>query len=42
MNRLTAGTTAPDFELPDQNGVMTRLSTFQGKKKYWFIFIRKR
>lgn len=41
MNRLTAGTTAPDFELPDQNGVMTRLSTFQGKK-YWFIFIRKR
>ena len=38
MNRLTAGTTAPDFELPDQNGVMTRLSTFQGKKVLVYFY----
>ena len=38
MNRLTAGTTAPDFELPDQNGVMTRLSTFKGKKVLVYFY----
>ena len=38
MNRLTAGTTAPDFELPDQNGVMTRLSTYQGKKVLVYFY----
>ncbi len=38
MNRLTAGCTAPDFELPDQNGVMTRLSTFQGKKVLVYFY----
>ncbi len=38
MNRLTAGTTAPDFELPDQNGVMTRLSAFQGKKVLVYFY----
>ena len=38
MNRLTAGCTAPDFELPDQNGVMTRLSTFQSKKVLVYFY----
>ncbi len=38
MNRLTAGCTAPDFELPDQNGVMTSLSTFQGKKVLVYFY----
>jgi peroxiredoxin Q/BCP len=38
MNRLTASCTAPDFELPDQNGVMTRLSTFQGKKVLVYFY----
>ena len=38
MNRLTTGCTAPDFELPDQNGVMTRLSTFQSKKVLVYFY----
>ncbi len=29
---LQAGMQAPDFSLPDQNGVMHRLSDFQGKR----------
>ena len=31
MPALTNGTTAPDFELPDQNGNLVRLSQFRGK-----------
>ena len=29
---LEAGTKAPDFELPDQNGEMHKLSDYAGKK----------
>ena len=29
---LEAGKKAPDFELPDQNGVMHKLSDYAGRK----------
>ena len=29
---LTVGTKAPDFTLPDQNGIMHSLSEYSGKK----------
>jgi len=35
---LEVGTKAPDFELPDQNGKMHKLSDYRGKKVF-FIFI---
>nr|WP_321270874.1 thioredoxin-dependent thiol peroxidase [uncultured Tolumonas sp.] len=38
MNRLTAGTVAPDFELPDQNGTVIRLSSLQGKKVLVYFY----
>lgn len=38
MNQLTAGTVAPDFELPDQNDVFTKLSAFQGKKVLVYFY----
>ncbi|MDD2341812.1 MAG: thioredoxin-dependent thiol peroxidase [Tolumonas sp.] len=38
MNRLTAGTVAPDFELPDQNGAVIKLSSLQGKKVLVYFY----
>lgn len=37
---LEAGTKAPDFELPDQNGQMHKLSDYAGKKVF-YIFIQE-
>ena len=37
---LEVGTKAPDFELPDQNGEMHKLSDYAGKKVILF-FIQK-
>lgn len=37
---LETGTKAPDFELPDQNGKIHKLSDYAGKKSF-FIFIQK-
>ena len=31
---LEIGTKAPDFELPDQNGEMHKLSDYAGKNEY--------
>ena len=38
MNRLTAGTVAPYFELPDQNGTVVKLSSLQGKKVLVYFY----
>ena len=38
MNRLTAGTVAPDFELPDQNGSVVKLSSLQGEKVLVYFY----
>lgn len=38
MNRLTAGCFAPDFELPDQNGVMVNLKSLLGKKVLVYFY----
>lgn len=38
MNRLTAGCPAPDFELADQNGVVTKLHALQGKKVLVYFY----
>ncbi|MBI4457155.1 MAG: redoxin domain-containing protein [Acidobacteria bacterium] len=35
---LKVGDLAPDFELPDQNGKMVRLSDFKGKKNVALAF----
>ena len=35
---LEAGTRAPDFTLPDQNGNPVRLSSFQGKKVVLYFY----
>ena len=35
---LETGTKAPDFELPDQNGQIHRLSDY-GERKLYYIFI---
>ena len=35
---LSTGTKAPDFELPDQNGVMHRLSDYKGKKVILYFY----
>lgn len=35
---LSTGTKAPDFELPDQDGVMHRLSDYRGKKVILYFY----
>lgn len=37
---LEVGTKAPDFELPDQNGKMHRLSDYAGKKVILYFYPR--
>ena len=37
---LDIGTKAPDFELPDQNGEVHKLSDYLGKKEF-YIFIQR-
>ena len=37
---LEVGTKAPDFELPDQNGVMHKLSDYAGKKVILYFYPR--
>ncbi len=36
--RLKVGDRAPDFELPDQNGQIVRLSDFREKKNVVLLF----
>ena len=38
---LEAGKKAPDFELPDQDGVMHKLSDYAGKKVIFIFFIQR-
>lgn len=38
MNMLKAGTKAPDFTLPDQNGDMRSLSDYRGKKVILYFY----
>mgnify|MGYP001116212475 CR=1 FL=1 len=35
---LEVGTKAPDFELPDQNGIMHKLSDYRGKKVILYFY----
>ena len=35
---LEVGTKAPDFELPDQNGEMHKLSDYAGKKVILYFY----
>ena len=35
---LEIGTVAPDFELPDQDGVMHKLSDYRGKKVILYFY----
>lgn len=35
---LNAGTLAPDFELPDKNGILHRLSDYKGKKIILYFY----
>lgn len=35
---LEIGTVAPDFELPDQDGVTHKLSDYQGKKVILYFY----
>ena len=37
---LETGTKAPDFSLPDQDGVMHSLSQYRGKKLF-YIFVQE-
>lgn len=37
---LELGTVAPDFELPDQDGVMHRLSDYRGRKVVLYFYPR--
>ena len=37
---LEIGTVAPDFELPDQNGQMQRLSSYRGKKVILYFYAK--
>jgi peroxiredoxin len=39
-NKLFKGQEAPDFELPDLNGVQIRLSDFREKKVVVLAFLR--
>jgi peroxiredoxin Q/BCP len=41
MPTLTPGTAAPDFELPDQNGNLVRLSQFRGTRPVVLYFYPK-
>ncbi|HWE49193.1 MAG TPA: peroxiredoxin [Bryobacteraceae bacterium] len=41
MSELKAGMAAPDFELPDQNGQLVRLSGFRGKRAVVVYFYPK-
>src|ERR1700761_4043396 len=41
MPEITKGTVAPDFELPDQNGRIVRLSQFLGKRPVVVYFYPK-
>jgi peroxiredoxin len=38
MSALTVGELAPDFELKDQNGQLTKLSDFRGSKNVVVVF----
>ena len=38
---LELGIKAPDFELPDQNGEVHKLSDYAGKKIIFYIFIQR-
>lgn len=38
---LEIGIQAPDFELPDQDGVMHKLSDYKGKKVIWYYVKKK-
>ncbi|NAW59621.1 MULTISPECIES: thioredoxin-dependent thiol peroxidase [unclassified Vibrio] len=38
MNTLTAGTPAPAFSLPDQDGNLVSLSDFKGKKVLFYFY----
>lgn len=38
MKRLTIGSEAPDFELPDHNGIIYRLSDIFPKKNVLLVF----
>ncbi len=38
--KVQAGTAAPDFELPDQNGNMVNLSHYKNKRHLLLIFVR--
>jgi peroxiredoxin len=39
-DKIINGQEAPDFELPDINGVRIRLSDFRGKKVIVLAFLR--
>jgi peroxiredoxin Q/BCP len=41
MSELKPGTPAPDFELPDQDGKMIRLSQFHGRRPVVIFFYPK-
>ena len=41
MPEITKGTIAPDFELPDQNGRIVRLSRFRGQRPVVLYFYPK-
>jgi peroxiredoxin Q/BCP len=41
MSKLTPGQPAPDFELPDQNGNIVRLSQFRGQRAVVIFFYPK-
>ena len=38
MNRLTAGDSAPAFELPDQDGNLVTLASLKGKKILFYFY----
>lgn len=40
VDLLTPGETAPDFELPDINGLNVRLSQFRGERIVLLAFLR--
>ncbi len=40
LNRVKAGTLAPDFQLEDMNGRTVRLSEYRGRKYVVLIFYR--
>lgn len=37
-DKVKVGTKAPDFELPDENGAMIKLSSFRGKKVILYFY----